>query len=386
MHGYELRKRLNLMLGWGRVLSYGSLYPALKKMLRGNLIEEATTTIDAGLPAAADRLPGHRAGHARVRAADVGGRSHRVGGRQLRHPVRVLRPHRHGDPAAGARGPAYPPPGAAGPGPDPARDDPEGGRPVRRRAPAARRRVGRARGALALRPDQRRAHGDVGPTEPATAADRATTTRAHAPEKRKEPDGFGSSSNRGSRQLRHLPDPGRRVLPGRRPSRHRARADARRRSATTTSPTSSSSRRSTSTPRRSASTSPRRPPRRRTTRSRSATCRRSASTVQRGPTLDGLGKYYRETIEEADAEPVDVVAGAARRPGPTSSSPTCRWAPRRPTSSTPSARSTPAWRSSTRCRCSSPPTPCGPRSSRTPASRSSATTSRPRSARPSPTG
>ncbi|UYM07345.1 inositol-3-phosphate synthase [Solicola gregarius] len=30
-------------------------------------------------------------------------------------------------------------------------------------------------------------------------------------------------------------------------------------------------------------------------------------TVQRGHTLDGLGKYYRETIEEADAEPVDVV-------------------------------------------------------------------------------
>jgi DNA-binding PadR family transcriptional regulator len=40
MHGYELRKRLNLMLGWSRVLSYGSLYPALKKMLRGDLIEE----------------------------------------------------------------------------------------------------------------------------------------------------------------------------------------------------------------------------------------------------------------------------------------------------------------------------------------------------------
>jgi myo-inositol-1-phosphate synthase len=30
--------------------------------------------------------------------------------------------------------------------------------------------------------------------------------------------------------------------------------------------------------------------------------------VQRGPTLDGLGKYYRETIEESDEEPVDVVA------------------------------------------------------------------------------
>jgi myo-inositol-1-phosphate synthase len=31
-------------------------------------------------------------------------------------------------------------------------------------------------------------------------------------------------------------------------------------------------------------------------------------TVQRGHTLDGLGTYYRETIEESDAEPVDVVA------------------------------------------------------------------------------
>ena len=30
--------------------------------------------------------------------------------------------------------------------------------------------------------------------------------------------------------------------------------------------------------------------------------------VQRGPTLDGLGRYYRETIEESDAEPVDVVS------------------------------------------------------------------------------
>jgi myo-inositol-1-phosphate synthase len=34
----------------------------------------------------------------------------------------------------------------------------------------------------------------------------------------------------------------------------------------------------------------------------------SGITVQRGHTLDGLGKYYRETIEESDEEPVDVVA------------------------------------------------------------------------------
>jgi myo-inositol-1-phosphate synthase len=31
-------------------------------------------------------------------------------------------------------------------------------------------------------------------------------------------------------------------------------------------------------------------------------------TVQRGHTLDGLGKYYREIVEESDDEPVDVVA------------------------------------------------------------------------------
>ena len=31
-------------------------------------------------------------------------------------------------------------------------------------------------------------------------------------------------------------------------------------------------------------------------------------TVQRGPTMDGLGKYYRETIDESDAEAVDVVS------------------------------------------------------------------------------
>ncbi len=31
-------------------------------------------------------------------------------------------------------------------------------------------------------------------------------------------------------------------------------------------------------------------------------------SVMRGPTFDGLGKYYRETIEESPADPVDVVA------------------------------------------------------------------------------
>ena len=48
MHGYELRKQLNIVLGWGRVLSYGSLYPALKKMLRAGWITEHVTAPEAG--------------------------------------------------------------------------------------------------------------------------------------------------------------------------------------------------------------------------------------------------------------------------------------------------------------------------------------------------
>jgi myo-inositol-1-phosphate synthase len=68
-------------------------------------------------------------------------------------------------------------------------------------------------------------------------------------------------------------------------------------------------------------------------------------TVQRGHTFDGLGKYYRETIVESDAEPVDVVAALREA------------------------------RADVR----------GPTSSQRQASRSSATTSRARSARPSPT-
>lgn len=42
MHGYELRKRLNVLLGSLRVFSYGTLYPCLKELVaRGWLIEDA---------------------------------------------------------------------------------------------------------------------------------------------------------------------------------------------------------------------------------------------------------------------------------------------------------------------------------------------------------
>ena len=43
MHGYELRKRLNLLLGSFRALSYGSLYPALRTLVERELIVGADT-------------------------------------------------------------------------------------------------------------------------------------------------------------------------------------------------------------------------------------------------------------------------------------------------------------------------------------------------------
>jgi DNA-binding PadR family transcriptional regulator len=51
MHGYELRKRLNSVLGAFRAFGYGSLYPALKDLLQKGLIaEDAVPDAGAGRP------------------------------------------------------------------------------------------------------------------------------------------------------------------------------------------------------------------------------------------------------------------------------------------------------------------------------------------------
>ena len=56
MHGYELRKRLNSVLGAFRAFGYGSLYPCLKELLRQGLIAEEVPA------AAAKSLAGRRSG------------------------------------------------------------------------------------------------------------------------------------------------------------------------------------------------------------------------------------------------------------------------------------------------------------------------------------
>ena len=43
MHGYELRKQLNARLGAFRTLSFGSLYPALRRLTAAGLITEASS-------------------------------------------------------------------------------------------------------------------------------------------------------------------------------------------------------------------------------------------------------------------------------------------------------------------------------------------------------
>jgi DNA-binding PadR family transcriptional regulator len=60
MHGYELRKRLNTLLGTFRALSYGTLYPCLKSLLSVGWIREVDTT-EVVAEAAASPLTARRA-------------------------------------------------------------------------------------------------------------------------------------------------------------------------------------------------------------------------------------------------------------------------------------------------------------------------------------
>jgi DNA-binding PadR family transcriptional regulator len=48
LHGYELRKRVNALLGPLRAISYGSLYPCLKEMLAAGLIAADESASESG--------------------------------------------------------------------------------------------------------------------------------------------------------------------------------------------------------------------------------------------------------------------------------------------------------------------------------------------------
>lgn len=55
MHGYELRKRVNALLGWGRAFSYGTLYPTLKAMLASGYLTAEDAVPDPDTPARGTR-------------------------------------------------------------------------------------------------------------------------------------------------------------------------------------------------------------------------------------------------------------------------------------------------------------------------------------------
>src|SRR5471030_730821 len=63
LHGYELRKRLNTVLGAFRALSYGTLYPCLRDLVARGWIAESTS---ADLPGAPGSAPGSGSRRARI--------------------------------------------------------------------------------------------------------------------------------------------------------------------------------------------------------------------------------------------------------------------------------------------------------------------------------
>ena len=59
MHGYELRKRLNLALGPFRALSFGTLYPALRGLVADGLISESNPVSAPNPVSASNPATGH---------------------------------------------------------------------------------------------------------------------------------------------------------------------------------------------------------------------------------------------------------------------------------------------------------------------------------------
>ncbi|MGN6598966.1 MAG: PadR family transcriptional regulator [Actinomycetes bacterium] len=60
LHGYELRKRLNAMLGSMRAFSYGSLYPCLRELVQAGQIAEDTSEAGPAATTTASTLTGRR--------------------------------------------------------------------------------------------------------------------------------------------------------------------------------------------------------------------------------------------------------------------------------------------------------------------------------------
>ena len=101
MHGYELRKQLIALLGWGRVLSYGTLYPCLKALTKAGYIIADPPSAVTVRPGAAEPRRRNRIvyqltaeGKERFAKAMEDSGPDGVGRRELRRSLCLLRAHR----------------------------------------------------------------------------------------------------------------------------------------------------------------------------------------------------------------------------------------------------------------------------------------------------
>ena len=323
MHGYELRKRLNAMLGTFRAFSYGSLYPCLKDLLaqaagsprrpsepggRRRAVAPRSSTgspprarstsqdllAEAGPAAWDDESFGVHFAFFGQTDADV--RLRILEGRRSRLEERLDgRPHV-------------------------ARPHPRAGRQLHPRAAAARPRVRRARGPLAQRAD-RRASAQRAPS--ATDGRHRTST-----DQRRDPArtqqlreqgvtgmgsvrvaivGVGNCASSLVQGVEYYKDAD--------PHGTRPRAHARRSSATYHVRDVEFVAAFDVDAKKVGQDLVRGDRREREQHDQDRDVPPTGVTVQRGHTLDGLGKYYRETITESDDEPVDVVAALRETPG-----------------------------------------------------------------------
>ena len=336
LHGYELKKQLAELVGSRSGVSFGSLYPALARLEKAGAVEgrrgphrrrptiPMTGALSGELAAFRARL-GRPARSRRTRK--VYGITE-VGRQRLRELLtdestddrtftvqvafcRALSPAERLGPVRAAPGRAQPAPGRA--------------HPRRRRRP--HRHLPHARCAsttpapsshdLAWIDELHRRH----PRRAAPTVD--GTDVSDPPHRRIPPMSTIRLAIAGVGNCASSPRAGPRVLPRRRSGRRGARPHARRARRLPRPRHRGRGRVRRRRRPRSASTSARPSGPARTTRSGSPTWASSACTVQRGPTLDGFGKYYRADLRGVARPRPSTSPRRCATPRPTCSCPTC---------------------------------------------------------------
>ena len=347
-------------------LSYGTLYPCLRDLLGRGWIAEATGTTGSSAPPAPSsrraRIVYELTADGKERFQTLVAQSGPAAWEDdnVRRALRLLRPHRGRGPAAHPRGspqpargaarrrPRPPPPGAASAStPTPLELQRHGLESAEREVRwlteliDTERSAGRPPAADSRRRQPRR-HRRRPPAQPPAPHHPRLTTIAIPPSEGEPPwDPFASPSSASATARRSLVQ-GVEYYQDADPSGKRPRADARQ-----VRRLPRQRRRVRRRVRRGRQEGRLRPVRgdqrlARTTPSRSPTSPRPASPCSAATTLDGLGKYYRETIDGVRRRAGRRRPGAQGRQGRRARLLPAGRLRGAPTSSTPSARSTPA--------------------------------------------